>query len=735
MADEDRIVETLPDGRVLRFPKGTPPDVIARVKREYGAQQPAALSASAPAAAPPALAQSAPRTGGSTGVLADSFLERAARGAVINRIDPAAEMLSRVGAAVGLGSDEEVRRVQDMNLERKELQAASRERAGSKGFDLAALAGTVPLDFLTLRGLFGLSGSPALSNPQNLAELSKAGAAAGAVTGLVGPSENSEKKSGLELAWDKTKQTALGGAFGAVAAPLVSMGINKAVQTGQGLADSAKRLVQRTLAPNPAQQTASDPKALEAYLVEQAQRNNIDWAKLPETIRASLREATKRAVSVTGELPQAAIRNRLVAEAEGLPPLTVGQATRDPIQFSREMNSPEEELRRFLASQRDTATAHLRERGAAFGPPRSRYEVGSEIGAAIGSQAAQRRKAIAELYDSFTSDAAGYHRIVNTPDFVRNAIANLKVAQAYDDLPPVFRRQLEELEKSGGKLSIRDAAQLWKNVNSYYSSTYGTPAGNALGSLKNDLRSLLDDAKFSNTGKGDGVIDKFRAANQARRDMGEWEDSSAAIGALAARKPQIAAENVFSRYVMSGSVKDFQGLWKALPDEAQRAVKRHFVDTVARAAMNKTDSAAAGAAGEASRILREFPKEKLSLMFKPEELKSLRNTLEYLRLTSEAPAGNFVNRSNSLVDLKDFLSRTENIPFVGPWASGPAKRMIEQQAARQAMESGALTVGPPEATVPAAIRHLEALTPTLVAPRGRDAVTGGLEYLRQGQQE
>jgi len=735
--DEDRIIEQLPDGRILRFPKGTSPEVIARVKQEQMAAAAPATAASGPAAAaPPARAESAPQRGtGKPGALADSFLERAARGAVINRIDPAAEMAARLGARVGLASEDDVRRVQGMNAERRELQKESRARAGSEGFDWAALSGTVPLDVLTLRGLFGLSGSRALQNPQDLMEITKAGAASGAVTGLVGPSEDSEKRSDLGLLWDKTKQTAMGGAFGAVAAPLVALGINKATEIGQNAVGAIKRTAQRMVAPSVDQKTVADPRSLEAYLTEQAQRNNIDWAKLPETVRASLREATRRAVSVTGELPNAAVRNRLIAEAEGLPPLTLGQATRDPMQFSREANSPEETLRTYLASQRDTATAHLRERGGAFGPQKSPYEVGTAIGDDIAAQAAAKRKAIDALYSELKSDAAGYHRIANTPDFVRNAVSNLKVQQLYDDLPPAFRKQLEALETEGGKLSIRDAVQLWQNINSYYGATVGTPQGVALNSLKADLRALLDDAKFTNTDKGSAVLDKFRAANQARRQMGEWEETSAAIAELASRKPAIAAERVFTRYIMNGSVKDFTGLWSTLPQETQGLIRRHFVDTVASAAMNKTESTAVGAAGSAMKMLRDFPKEKLSLMFKPEELKSLRNTLEYLRLTAEAPNGSFVNRSNSLVDLKDFLSRTEHFPLVGPWATGPAKRLMEQNAARRAIEGNGLAVGPPQTTVPAAVRHIEQLTPLLVAPRGRDAVGGGLEFLRQTEQE
>ena len=266
----DPIIVELPNGQKAEFPAGTPPEVIERVKAQYGGP-----------AKPPALPQSSPKVGappGGPGSLADSFLARAARGALINRVDPGAEILARISDATGatpyvnrvsdaLGLPKsDAKTVQGLNAGRVAEQAASRARAGSEGFDWAALTGTAAADMATLGGIFRAAGRPEFVKPQNLADVSKAGAAAGAIVGPAGPVEKSERMSGPELAWAKAKQAALGGAFGAVAAPLVSVGIDKLVSAGQGLGQGIRDTVRRTVAPSEGQRTAGDSKALEAYL-------------------------------------------------------------------------------------------------------------------------------------------------------------------------------------------------------------------------------------------------------------------------------------------------------------------------------------------------------------------------------------------------------------------------------------------------------------------------------------
>ena len=704
------IIVELEDGRKLKFPPGTASEVVAKVAaRDAPGQRYTVVGAAGPAtpaATPAALpAGSAATGGGSSGSLADSFLARAGRGALINRFDPITEVVARgVAPFVGELGNVMVEGTQEMARDRREAQAASRARVGSTGMDGAGMAGTLAADALIFKGALGRS-MPSVANPRSLFEIARAGGVTGAVSGALSPTEGSENMSTPGLLYEKGKQSAIGSGIGMLTAPALSLGVGKIGELAGTALEFGKRFVRNVRGGTAGQKIAENSRDLDLYLAKQAQEAGIDWTRMPERIRESLREATRRATSVTGELPAEAVRNRMLSESQQLPQLTLGQATRDPMQFSREANSPDEGLRALFGDQRNAATSRLKGLAEGFGPQRTPYELGDRIGSEIAGQAKTRRDGIQALYDAFKDDAAGYHKLKNTPDFVKAALAELKTQQQFNDLPKTFRDQLMNLEREGGKLSIRDAAQMWKNINSYYSTTNGTPVGAALGTLKKEAAKLLDEAKFDGTARGADSIARFQAANAERRLMGQWEESSSAIAELSKKNPRVAAEAIFGKYVMSGSVDDFSGLWKTLPAPVRQDVKRAFVDRVSDMAMNNFGSNATRA-GDAANLLRKFPKEKLSQMFQPEELKSLRNTLEYLRLISEAPPGNFVNRSHSLVDLKDFLSQTQNIPVLGPNVSAPLRKMVAEHEAQVASSGFGLVSPPPPTPMPRAVQSL-----------------------------
>lgn len=723
---EDILVE-LPNGKLGRFPAGTKPEVIEAVKARVAAQTTPPNPSPDPknsAAAPPATPISAPAGGGARpGGLADAYVTRMLRGAMVNRVDPGAEMLVRGAraAAPGLVSEDAVRDVQAMNRERAQLQRESNARAGDTGIDDAALLGTMGVDMLALGPMMRAIGKPHLAAPRSLLDLGKAGAIAGGTAGLIGPTEGSEDMSDLELAIAKGKQTGVGTGVGAVASPAFGVLADKFVQGARALGRGAVDAVKRVVVPSTGQRTAANSQQLEIYLSTQAGEAGVDWARVPEHVKASLREATRRATITTGELPNAAVKNRLIAEAENLPPLTTGQATRNPVAYSREANNPDEEIRSLFENQRIAATERLGGLGQAFGAPLTPQELGERVRATVSAQGKAMRDATTKLANEARDDPAGYQVIQNTTDFAKSAVQELKKQQLWSQLPADLKTQLALLTSNGGrfKLSARQAAQMIQNINGL-TTDKRDPTNVALGVVKTKLNEMLDNPQFRDAAAGAGVIDKFRAMSKSRREMGQWEESSTAIAELVKRNPRIASERIFDRYVIGGSIDDFKGLWKTLPPEIRANTKRAFVDHVSNMALNQYGTNATKA-GSAVEFLRKYPKEKLSQMFSEPELKSLRNTLEYLRLTTEAPPGSFVNRSNSLVDLKDFISQTQNVPVLGPGVTGPLRRLVNQNEAAEAARSGALAVPPEAPPTPELLRRAIERAPAAMPSIGQSA--------------
>lgn len=665
----------LGDGRVLEFPDGTSPEVIDAAKARYLSEAPApAASAGAPKANPTDLAAVGRKA-------LTSIPGRAAAGVALDRVYPIGELIARTLNATGLASDEYLKSVQGKAASHEAEYDAARAEAGQSGLDIPRIAGPVAFDIATTR-----SAMPAkLNNPQNLLDLGKSGAVVGAASGTMSPVKKSADMSNTEYFLQKSLQGGMGAGIGAGIAPL-------AAPLAEGVAKLASKgasAVKSMVSPNAAQRVARSPEELEAFLAAEAKSVGIDFAALPEELRASLRDAAARAMKSTGQMPAAAVRNRLTAEAEGLPPLTVGQSTRDPAQFSREANLADEEFRTFLGGQQVAATAKLKEAQAAVPGEATPYTAGKVV---IDDIAAQRKvydDKIKELYETARNDKAGYMVIQNTRQFAKDTIQELKKQQLWNDVPKSFQDQLKVLTIDNGrfKLSARQGADLLKNINAQRSSSGQEPIDVAMGVIKSNARKLLDEAELRDPVAGARVLDAFKSASTERAKRGAWEDTSTAVKTMSTpggKAPSIAPERVYERYVASGSVDDFQGLWATLSDKSKETMQRQFVNDLAGRALNKTGTELTNYSS-AIKWLREFPPEKLKTMFPNEAaLTKFKNILEYVRLTKEAPPGNFVNRSNSGVMLMDALASSRNLPLVGPAVTKPLANLRDQVAAAKA---------------------------------------------------
>lgn len=686
------IVAVLPDGTKLEFPEGTPREVVsAAVKRHLGA-----VEATPGAAAPPGVALDKPATTGGPkkGGFGVSFPARMVRGAVMDRVDPLAEYLVRgVNAIPGVGPmlapDSEVSRVQSMNRDRAEQYKRDLDESGFAGFDAGRMAGVVATDLATLQGLFGHLGKANLAMPQRVSDVAKAGAVVGGVSSAAAPVADSDKMSNPELLGEKAKQVLFGTGVGAAVAPVAHVATRAVVDR---VGDAARRgvsAVKNAMAPSTSARIVNDATQLEVYLASQASSVGIDWQRVPEAVRVSLRESTQRATRNTGDLPEEAIKNRLVATAEELPQLTLGQATRNPTQFSREQNSPDPELRNYLGGQDIAAARRLDQVRAGAGPEVTPYQAGAAAEAAIKAEAAARSKAINDLYTTARGAEGSHATIQNTVEFAKQAMMDLKTKQLWLNTPESLKNQLELLAAEGGrfKLTPRLAAQMLQNLNAQTVSGVD-PKNAAIGVIRSQLDALLE-APVVREPAGNAAIQAFKEASKARASKGAWERSSGAIEDLASKEQRTATEKIFERHVLGGPVDDLKAFWKVLPPEAQQGFKRSFVDHVAKLATNSFGTAATSAA-PAIRFLDKFPKEKLDTMFTAAELQSLRNVLKYLELTKNAPPGNFVNTSKSAVALQDMLASAQGIPVIGPLGAGPLKRILERAETEAATDPAAL---------------------------------------------
>jgi hypothetical protein len=568
--------------------------------------------------------------------------------------------------------------------------AEARAMAGQKGMDVPRILGPAALDMAVTRGALGWAGKPNIANPRTLKDTALAGGAAGAVSGAAAPVANSDSLDNLEYMVQKAIHGMAGAGVGAVAAPLITAGTEAALNLGAKLVGKVKDFV----SPSRVVRLTSNAQELEAYLAGQASAAGVSWDKVPENIRESMRQATKRAASVTGQMPDAAIKNRLLAERENLPQLTTGQATRDPVQFSREQNIPAEELRNRLGQQQIAATQRLREHAEGFGPPQTPYEAGDVIATDIAKQAAARKKAIDDLYTAARSTEGKTAAIKNIGEWAQDTqeeLQRLSLVNGAKGLrtnhPDIYNTiaSLNGRTTGTSRMTVEKAVDTLQGINAI-----GTQNDPALQLVKTKLQKFLDErAVFHDQDVGTAAIQAFGAARKARAAKGTWEESAAAIKDLASRDPKTAREQIFQKFVVNGKVDDFNAMWETLTPASQQAAQRQFVDRLTSMAMNKAGTDASNYA-RTLEFLQKFPREKLNTMFPGEQLGRIKNVLEYVRLTREAPPGNFVNRSNTSQALLDFVGSTRNVPILGPSVTGPLSNMRDQVRTSGAL-SGSLS--------------------------------------------
>jgi hypothetical protein len=692
------IREELEDGTILEFPDGTKPEVIAKVKARHAAAAAPTSSAEGPTLGQKAMA---------------SVPGRMVMGPIMDRIDPMAEALVRGANAVGLAPESEVKRVQGINAERSQLYDQARKDTGNEGADIARAVGSLPLDLTVTRGAVGPNAFKTMPG------MMKAGAATGAGVEAMAPVKGSEDMSNMDYATAKAKQMLVGGGAGALITPIAAPLTEAAIGGVSKLGNWAAQKLRGWVAPEgDPRSIVRDPETLEQFMAHQASRVGVDWAKVPEEVQASLKAAAQRATVATGQLPDIAVQNRLIAEKANLPQLTLGQASRDPVEFSREANNPDPTFRsEVLGAQQTAAAKALQEAQSVTPGAATPYVAGSQTAADIAAQAKAQRDKISGLYDKAREDPAGYQLIQNTRDFAVDAIRELKKQQLWDQVPKAFQTQLQLLVTDNGrfKLTARQAANLLQNINGQFVNGRD-PKNVAMGILKEKATSLLDNAQMRDQEAGSGVLSAFNDARAARRELGKWEGSSAAVENLASKTP-IPPERVYEKYIASGSIDDMKGLWNTLKPESQQLMRRQFVDDLVKKALNRTGTELTNYSS-ALKWLREFPREKLKLMFPDEtSLQPFKHILEYVRLTKEAPPGNFVNRSNTGTMLVDALARSQNVPMIGPMLTKPLAN-LRTQMARTRAESGALSgEGQATDTLPiGALSQLGARLGPLVVP-------------------
>lgn len=510
----------------------------------------------------------------------------------------------------------------------------ARWKAGQEGFDGARLVGNVvsPVN-IGLGRLLPIRATGAMGRAVQ-------GAGVGAVGGSFAPV--TEVGPDSSFVTQKAGQVLAGAAGGAVASPLLGKIADVAAPRVKGILSRLE---------DPAVSGARASLQTDVAIQRAITDAGLDGADIPAPLMAAIRQQVLDANKQGLKFDPAALLRKADFDAQGVPYLS-GQVTRDPAQFSRQMNlrgveGVGEPIQQVLNAQNQRITADL----ARFGGPRAaeRYQAGEQTVRALKTLDDRMRSEVTRAYQNARASSG---KDWNLP---MQGLAQ-DVAQVLDDfgtglgennnVPGAIVRNL----KSYGV--IADDAMTQRKVFTYEAADKLLKQINAHDNGQNASLAPLREAVKRAITEGGGDGDPFAAARKLAASRFQLLDALPALDAVASAKtPQEVArlaDDFVQKHIVTARVADVKKLAEVLPDEAKNEARRQIARVVYEGAFrnNATGDKGVQAAGLQS-ALKQIGPEKLRIFFSPQEIEELNRLTRIAAYANTEPAWGTVARGGN----------------------------------------------------------------------------------------
>lgn len=529
-------------------------------------------------------------------------------------------------------------------------------------------------------------------------------ARAGAVMGAFTPVEQAD--SDVAFWAKKAGQSALGAVTGAVAAPVVELGIKGAVKAGEGIADVAGRLTNRT----------SEAEA-RSYVARALESQGIDYTQVRADVFDGLVKDARVAMQRYGGADPAAIARMADFRELGVNPLKPW-VTRDPVAFTRAenlagINGVGEPLQRTRSDLNRALIA-----GVDRGSQGTAYDLGVQARGAIGKVNASDDAAINHLYKTFREQI---------PDVSGNGARLVDdISRTLDEAvlaaPGAWPAKFQALFEGKMPVDFGTLEKLRKAANAQLRGAKGGDVA-ALGHIKDaidrEMFTMAEEAAAKAgmpvpynagvakvgelTGRPATASEALSTVQQARDLFRQTMQKREAAPALAAGADgRLTPETFFADHIRGGSVEEVRALWKTLPDEGRAAMRAMVFDEARKAAIGSAspETGTFSASNFAKFMQAPGMKEKLATILGPRDMAALERIQRAADNANRLPAGHKVNTSNSSQavanvggKLIDALGKIPGVRSVGAFAIEPARRAVQGAEAEAMAGAGARQMG------------------------------------------
>ena len=485
-----------------------------------------------------------------------------------------------------------------------------------------------------------------IANPATLAlaRLSPQGAtsmlgrsAQGAVAGAIGGAAATPVTDTTDLGFGMQKlgQGVAGAVGGAIATPVMG----KAVDL---LAPRFKALQARFTDPEVlgAKASLETDTAIRRIFSDMG----VEQQNVPQQVMDKLRAEVLASFRQGKKLDAAAALRKMDFDAQGIPALR-GQVTRDPAQYSRDMNmrgieGVGEPITNVLTSQNQKITSDL----SKFGGPlaREKFQAGDAMTTALSQFDEEARKTVTRAYNNARASSGKDWEIPlgGLSHDVQSVVDDFGVGAEKNAIPSAVYARLQSLGVVGDGMTQRkvfnyeEADKLLKQINAHMGGGTNGSLDRIHGAVK---KAILE-------GGGDG--DPFTPARKLASERFTTLDAVPALKAVVQGKA--SPDDFVDKYIINGKVKELQKLAGLMPADDMAEAKRQIARVIYEGAFknNATGDKMASPAG-LQQAMKNIGTDKLSVFFSPREIEELNRLTRVTAYANTEPAWGTVARGGN----------------------------------------------------------------------------------------
>jgi len=453
---------------------------------------------------------------------------------------------------------------------------------------------------------------------------------------------------------------AAGGALGGAAYGIGKAG-NALLNAGESAGNKLSALIN-----GPRQLPEDLLNRAEIQIQAQLGKAGVDLSSIPQGILSNLKTQVATALDNGQTLDAAALLRKADFQSLGMRG-TLGQITRDPMQWAQEKNlrgvqGAGEPLAEIFNGQNIALGNRLTDIAPGAANP---YQAGNALTARLQGLDAPVRERVGAAYQS-ARDEAGRYANINTKQFSETANAALDEQMLGRFLPSNIRGMLNDVSAGKIPLNVNNAVQFDSTLSEAQRTLarQGDSAGQrAIGVIRDALHGADIESAAGQTAK-----QSFDAARGMARERFATIDR---IPALKAALDDVDPDKYVQKYIINGKTNDLSALanYVRADPEAQKIVRSQIIDHLQSKAFGMNVTGDKSFAPESfNKALQSIGTDKLSTFFSPEEISTLQAIGRVGANINTVPAGSAPNFSNTASAAMNLFSAMKEggieLPFV-----------------------------------------------------------------------